>query len=131
MRGSQERRVVYKDSSGCLPLTFIALEHLSSSLAMEFACFGVEIEAIVEPHRVREPLSHSFYFERLAQALRKRNLNARADQLNGDYRKHSEHYDKWWITKDGSLGKPRPPESKSGFGHRSLATLRFDKRTCI
>ncbi|KAI1307456.1 putative amidoligase enzyme-domain-containing protein [Xylaria venustula] len=33
-----------------------------------------------------------------------------ADELNGDrYRKHPEHYNKWWITKDCSLRDPSYP----------------------
>lgn len=70
--------------------------------------FGVEIEVRVEPHKIRHPLSekHALYYEKLAAALRNRGLQARADDLQGRYGKHPEHYDKWWITKDGSLGHP-------------------------
>ncbi|KAI0440169.1 putative amidoligase enzyme-domain-containing protein [Xylaria telfairii] len=70
--------------------------------------FGVEIEVRVEPHKIRSPLSekHALYYEKLAAALRKRGLNAKADDLTGRYQKHPEHYDKWYVTKDGSLGNP-------------------------
>ncbi|KAI1740849.1 putative amidoligase enzyme-domain-containing protein [Xylaria scruposa] len=70
--------------------------------------FGVEIEVCVEPHKIRNPLSekHALYYEKLAAALRNRRLNAKADDLTSTYVKHPEHYDKWWITKDGSLGNP-------------------------
>ncbi|KAI0481569.1 putative amidoligase enzyme-domain-containing protein [Xylaria cf. heliscus] len=70
--------------------------------------FGVEIEVRVKPHKIRNPLSekHALYYEKLAAALRNRGLKARADDLQGRYGKHPEHYDKWWITKDGSLGDP-------------------------
>ncbi|KAI3332879.1 putative amidoligase enzyme-domain-containing protein [Ustulina deusta] len=70
--------------------------------------FGIEIEVRAKPHKIRNPLSekHALYYEKLAAALRNRGLNAKADDLTGRYGKHPEHYDKWWITKDGSLGNP-------------------------
>lgn len=70
--------------------------------------FGVEIEVIVEPHKIRPPLreKHALYYEKLAAALRNRGLKAKADSLQAGYSKRPEHYDKWWITKDGSLGSP-------------------------
>jgi hypothetical protein len=74
--------------------------------------FGVEIELIAEPHTVRHPLVRKFYYEKLAASLRYHDLNAVADSLEGRYRKHSEHYDKWFITKDGSLGNPAHPASE-------------------
>ncbi|KAI3324707.1 putative amidoligase enzyme-domain-containing protein [Xylariaceae sp. AK1471] len=69
--------------------------------------FGVEIEVLVKPHKIRNPLSykHALYYEKLAAALRNRGLKAKADNLLGNYGKHPEHYDKWWITKDSSLGE--------------------------
>lgn len=42
-------------------------------------------------------------------SLRSHSLEAVADTLQDRYRKHSEHYDKWFITKDGSLGNPTHP----------------------
>lgn len=74
--------------------------------------FGVEIEIIAEPHTVRHPLVRAFYYEKLAAALRNRGQPALADTLRDKYRKRAEHYDKWWITKDGSLKSPRHPLSK-------------------
>lgn len=73
--------------------------------------FGVEIEIIAEPrvHSSRHKRTH--YYEMLASALRRYDQPALADRLDERYRKHSEHYDKWWITKDGSLGDPSYPES--------------------
>ena len=68
--------------------------------------FGIEIEAVVEPWKVRPEWSNrpQEYFERLAQALRNRGLKAAADSLNSSYRpQHPEHYNKWFITPDGSL----------------------------
>ncbi|KAI0099790.1 putative amidoligase enzyme-domain-containing protein [Nemania sp. FL0031] len=72
--------------------------------------FGVEIELIAEPHKVRNPLFRWVYYEKLATALRYQGLKALADKLDEKYRKHREHYDKWWITSDGSLGNPRHPQ---------------------
>lgn len=66
--------------------------------------FGIEIEAVVEPRKVRPEWQGQdhLYFGRLVQALKNRELMAMAD--NGPYRaSHPEHYDKWFITKDGSL----------------------------
>lgn len=73
---------------------------------MDYYTFGVEIEAIVEPHQIRSLQTKErmkFYFDKLAKALRKQALKAQADDPTGRYRKHSEHYDKWFITRDGSL----------------------------
>ncbi|KAI1780348.1 putative amidoligase enzyme-domain-containing protein [Hypoxylon cercidicola] len=72
--------------------------------------FGVEIELIAEPHKVRNPLLRWVYYEKLATALRNQGLDSLADKLDQKYRKHGEHYDKWWITKDGSLGDPPHPQ---------------------
>lgn len=68
--------------------------------------FGIEIEVIVEPHKVRPELNtlHALYYGKLAASLRKRGLKAKSDDLQSRYGKRPEHYDKWWITKDGSLG---------------------------
>jgi len=79
---------------------------------MEFYCFGVEIEVIVKPHKIQHPLDRASYYGKLASALRRRRLEARADKLDGDYMKRPEHYDKWWITKDGSLSGPGADRSK-------------------
>ena len=73
---------------------------------MEQYTFGVEIEAILEPHKIRSlhrKESMVLYFDKLKQALSKRGLEAKADDLSERYRKRPEHYNKWWITKDGSL----------------------------
>jgi hypothetical protein len=74
---------------------------------------GVEIELIAEPHKIRHPLRRRVYYEKLATSLRYYDLKAKADDLKHKYRKHREHYDKWFITKDGSLGDPSHPASKS------------------
>ena len=71
--------------------------------------FGIEIEVCVKPHKIRNPLSshYALYYSKLAASLRKRGLKAKADDLASSYAKRPEHYDKWWITKDGSLGDPQ------------------------
>ncbi len=74
--------------------------------------FGVEIELIGRPLVVRHPLQRRYYYEELAKCLREQGAAAAADKLDTSYRKHSEHYDKWWITKDGSLGSPEHPLSE-------------------
>ncbi|KAI1116787.1 putative amidoligase enzyme-domain-containing protein [Nemania sp. NC0429] len=72
--------------------------------------FGVEIELIAQPHNVQEPLLRRLYYEELAWSLNRHGLSAISDRLDGSkYRKHPEHYNKWWITKDGSLGDPSYP----------------------
>ncbi|KAK4968957.1 hypothetical protein LTR42_009236 [Elasticomyces elasticus] len=72
--------------------------------------FGIELEMIVDPHKVRSPLKRALYYEKLAKSLRARGLKAQFDDCTGDYRKHAEQYDKgWWIGRDGSLGDPGHP----------------------
>lgn len=71
--------------------------------------FGVEIELIMEPRDVHFPHSPRVYYNKLASSLRYNGAAAIADTLDRRYRKHPEHYDKWWITKDGSLGDPDFP----------------------
>jgi hypothetical protein len=65
--------------------------------------FGIEIEAVVQPWKARPNWIPAQYYERLAQALRNRDLPAKADSCTESYRKHPEHYGKWFITRDGSL----------------------------
>lgn len=71
---------------------------------------GVEIEVIAEPTKVYHPFLKEVYYEELAESLRRHGLRAKADEPGAKYRKHNEHYDKWWITRDGSLGNPPRPE---------------------
>ncbi|KAJ2981791.1 hypothetical protein NQ176_g1814 [Zarea fungicola] len=66
--------------------------------------FGIEIEGVLRPHTLRLPINHAEYYMKLAAALRRRGLKSKADDLQGPYRKRADHYDKWWITRDGSLG---------------------------
>ncbi|KAI0911252.1 putative amidoligase enzyme-domain-containing protein [Ustulina deusta] len=71
--------------------------------------FGVEIELIAKPQDEQD-LPRRAYYEKLAWSLNQRGLSAVADRLDGSrYCKHPEHYDKWWITKDGSLKDPSYP----------------------
>lgn len=77
---------------------------------------GIEIEVCAEPHTIRPPLSdkHALYYEKLAAALRKRHLKAKANEGN---RKYPDSYDQWWITRDSSLhahqntSKPSTPSA--------------------
>jgi len=68
---------------------------------------GVEIEVLVEPHKIRPPLKekHALYYELLAKALRNRGLKAQHNDLT-QAAWRSTNYNQWYITKDGSLGKP-------------------------
>lgn len=78
----------------------------NNALSLSKFGFGVEVEAVVQPWRVRAEWRDQpqLYYERLALALRNRGLNAVADDLTGTYQaQHAEHYDKWFITRDGSI----------------------------
>ncbi|KAH6633759.1 putative amidoligase enzyme-domain-containing protein [Boeremia exigua] len=72
--------------------------------------FGIEIEAVVKPlhHQSTESAPPQAYYEILASELRRNGLPAVADRLNQAWQaQHPDHYDKWFITKDGSLhGEP-------------------------
>lgn len=74
--------------------------------------FGVEIELIATPIKIQYPTHRAHYYTKLAKALRSCGAKAISDSLEERYRKHPEHYDKWWITKDGSLGSPPSPQSR-------------------
>ncbi|KAI0411871.1 putative amidoligase enzyme-domain-containing protein [Xylaria grammica] len=72
--------------------------------------FGVEIELIARPLDIQHPFPRRVYYRKLAESVNLQGGSAIADQLDGSrYRKHPEHYDKWWITKDSSLGGPEYP----------------------
>ncbi|KAI1417907.1 putative amidoligase enzyme-domain-containing protein [Hypoxylon sp. FL1857] len=72
--------------------------------------FGVEIELIASPQSIQHPLLRRAYYQKLAESLQSYGLRSVADRLDGSrYRKHPEHYNVWWITKDGSLGDPEHP----------------------
>ncbi|KAI3324705.1 putative amidoligase enzyme-domain-containing protein [Xylariaceae sp. AK1471] len=70
---------------------------------------GVEIELIAEPLRIEHPLLRQIYYEKLARSVNQQGGSAIADKLDEKYRKHPEHYNKWLITRDGSLGDPSYP----------------------
>lgn len=90
---------------------------------MDHVRFGVEIEAIVEPHKVRDRLDRHLYYLKLAAALKKRGLSAHAETRGQNYQKHPEYYESsWWITRDGSLGNPTHPGSMSLQGTRFTFT---------
>ncbi|KAL2076226.1 hypothetical protein VTL71DRAFT_1169 [Oculimacula yallundae] len=98
---SHSASAVYRHPNRYIPYT-VQVETMSYH-------FGVEIEIISEPHTVQNPLLRAFYYEKVAAALRARGQPSVADTLQDRYRKRAEHYDKWWITKDGSLGNPDHP----------------------
>ena len=86
--------------------------------------FGIEIEAIVQPWKRRPDWSPAQYYERLAQALRNRDLSAKGDPCIESYRKHPEHYGKWFITRDGSLAtRPGCSMNTPSNSIRSLLTF--------
>lgn len=67
---------------------------------------GVELELIGRP-RIGRTRPECYYAD-LANSLNNTLTHsyAAADRLDQPYRKYPEHYDKWWITKDGSLNNP-------------------------
>ncbi|KAK4213458.1 putative amidoligase enzyme-domain-containing protein [Rhypophila decipiens] len=69
---------------------------------------GVEIEMVSKPHKIRDNLGekHALYYGKLAKALRNRGLQAAHNDLT-QQRWRSTDYNKWYITKDGSLGHHR------------------------
>lgn len=73
--------------------------------------FGVEIEAIVVPLEP-DDLSKAEWYSRFAQFLRGLSLPAIADELCSGYKKHPQHYDKWFITSDRSIDASKPGQSK-------------------
>jgi len=74
---------------------------------MDYFHFGVEIEMVAIPHKIRDPLVPAKYYELLAKALVNRGLEA---EHNGDAnRKRSDLYrSAWYITRDGSLTATHP-----------------------
>ncbi|EPE08056.1 swim zinc finger domain protein [Ophiostoma piceae UAMH 11346] len=68
--------------------------------------FGVEIEIIAVPHTIRANLQSltAAYYRKIAAALKVRGLQAGSNPLtpSADGRTPAS-YDKWWITRDGSL----------------------------
>ena len=66
--------------------------------------FGVEIEMVLSPKHTQTASSKDGYWrEQLAALLRGQGLEAVARHDEERYRKHPEHYNKWFITTDGSL----------------------------
>ncbi|CAH0039440.1 unnamed protein product, partial [Clonostachys solani] len=70
--------------------------------------FGVEIEAVAKPYGGGESFTNVDWYRQLAQKLRNRGIEAVHDD-NSKYSKHPEYYGgKWFVTRDGSLKRPRP-----------------------
>ena len=93
-----------------------------------FYYFGVEIEAIVEPHNKGQPVRDStqdaaqlrLWYCKLAAALRNREgtggqrLKATAELNAIEYRKQTDRHLQWWVTWDGSLVEPQWPVHPGG-----------------
>ncbi|KPM45050.1 hypothetical protein AK830_g1433 [Neonectria ditissima] len=70
--------------------------------------FGVEIEAVARPYGGGESFTNADWYRQLAEKLRNRGIDAVHDD-NSRYSKHPEYYGgKWFVTRDGSLKRPRP-----------------------
>ncbi|KAG6038730.1 hypothetical protein E4U41_003781 [Claviceps citrina] len=70
--------------------------------------FGVEIETIGKPYGGGESFTNVDWYRQLAQKLRNRGIDAIHDDCSR-YSKHPEYYgNKWFVTRDGSLTRPRP-----------------------
>ncbi|CAM1502086.1 Fc.00g040700.m01.CDS01 [Cosmosporella sp. VM-42] len=70
--------------------------------------FGVEIEAVVKPYGGGESFTNVDWYRQLAQKLQNRGIDAVHDDCSR-YSKHPEYYGgKWFVTRDGSLKRPRP-----------------------
>ncbi|KAK4085007.1 hypothetical protein Purlil1_10042 [Purpureocillium lilacinum] len=71
--------------------------------------FGVEIEAIGRPYGGGgDTFSNVDWYRQLAQKLQNRGIPAAHDDCS-KYSKHPEYYGgKWFVTRDGSLKRPRP-----------------------
>ena len=70
---------------------------------------GIEIELVVRPHAVfKEGSSHfldpkpneNYWRRKLVEALKSRGLDA---AVGSSHVSAPEHYDKWYVTRDGSL----------------------------
>ncbi|KAK2593282.1 hypothetical protein QQS21_009006 [Conoideocrella luteorostrata] len=70
--------------------------------------FGVEIETIGKPYGGGESFTNVDWYRQLAQKLQNRGIDAVHDDCSR-YSKHPEYYGgKWFVTRDGSLKRPRP-----------------------
>lgn len=70
--------------------------------------FGVEIEAVTRPYGNCDSFTNVDWYRQLAQKLRNRGIQAVHDDCS-KYSKHPEYYGgKWFVTRDGSLKRPRP-----------------------
>ncbi|RDA91187.1 hypothetical protein CP533_4811 [Ophiocordyceps camponoti-saundersi (nom. inval.)] len=70
--------------------------------------FGIEIEAVGRPYGGGKTFSNVDWYRQLAQKLENRGVSATYDNCS-QYSKHPEYYGgKWFVTRDGSLKRPRP-----------------------
>ncbi|RCI08588.1 hypothetical protein L249_4695 [Ophiocordyceps polyrhachis-furcata BCC 54312] len=70
--------------------------------------FGIEIEAVGRPYGGGQTFSNVDWYRQLAQKLENRGVSAAYDNCS-QYSKHPEYYGgKWFVTRDGSLKRPRP-----------------------
>ncbi|PFH56506.1 hypothetical protein XA68_16415 [Ophiocordyceps unilateralis] len=70
--------------------------------------FGIEIEAVARPYGGGDSFSNVDWYRQLAQKLQNRGVRATYDN-SSKYSKHPEYYGgKWFVTRDGSLKRPRP-----------------------
>ena len=65
--------------------------------------FGIEIEAVLVLKEAQRGWGPIQCYKQLADALRRKDLPAIHDSGTSGYRKHPEHYGRWFITRDGSL----------------------------
>ncbi|KAG6005636.1 hypothetical protein E4U54_000299 [Claviceps lovelessii] len=80
----------------------------SKTRAMRHYNFGVEIESIGKPYGGGESFTNVDWYRQLAQKLQNRGIDAVYDDCSR-YSKHPEYYGgKWFVTRDGSLKRPRP-----------------------
>lgn len=107
---------------------------------MTFYFFGVEIEAIVEPHNRQQPVPApvkdylDYWYEKIAKALRNRKgcgqrpLKAIAEPRRTQYRERRDRHHSWWITRDGSLIAPEWPRHPGGRSNLALQLNRTETR---
>lgn len=70
--------------------------------------FGVEIESVVRPYGGHRDFKEVDWYRLLAEKLQNRGIPATWDDCSS-YRRHDEYYgNKWFVTRDGSLGRKAP-----------------------
>lgn len=95
--------------------------------------FGIEIEAVAKPYGGGQSFTNVDWYRQLAQKLRNRGISAAHDD-NSKYSKHPEYYGgKWFVTRDGSLKRPRPFGKYAHSPTLSLSTangLQYAWKSC-